>query len=238
MSTLAWTLCAAIALLMAQPARASLIFDDFNTNEGHFNQNPTFSGSSNVSTASTADRVTTGDFEGGGAEHVVAVQSTTNPARLRFVSGNAVKVNNVAFTTSAGTDGFIGYYAKTSTTGIKLGMYLDDSTDATAGTVGAIPKSVIADGQYHLYEWDLDNAADWGVISGSGIAGAATVTNDSHTIDSIWIQGIASGADVTFDFVAKSDSGSIAALVPEPASVTVLGGAALLGLVRRRRRVA
>src|SRR5262249_7800065 len=58
-------ICAMFLLLVGSPAaRASIVFDDFNSNEGHFNQNPTFSGTSNVSSASTANRVTTAAFEG------------------------------------------------------------------------------------------------------------------------------------------------------------------------------
>ena len=236
MSNYRAVLIAVAMLLLASSAQASIVFDDFNTNEGHFNQNPTFSSTSNVASTSTADRITTGTFEGLGSERVVGVQSTVASARLRFVSGNGTPSNNISFTTSAGTDGFIGYYAKTSTTGISFAMYLDDSTGATAGTVGALPKAAIADGQWHLYEWDLDNAAQWGVISGSGIAGAAVVSNDSHTIDSLWIQGITSGATVDYDFVAKSDSGTIANLVPEPTMMSLLLPAALAGFSRRRRR--
>src|SRR5436190_23002041 len=86
-----------ICLCMTATGWASVIFDDFNVNEGHFNQAPTFSSSSNVSSTSTADRITSDSLEGAGSEQIVAVMNTTNPARIRFVSGNGTVANNVSF---------------------------------------------------------------------------------------------------------------------------------------------
>src|SRR4051812_44685251 len=130
---------ALVALFCSTAVQASIVFDDFNTNEGHFNQNPTFSSTTTASTASTADRVTVGPFEGAGNEEVVAVMSTANPARVRFVSGNGTMstANNIIFTTSAGTDGFIGFYYKTSTSGLKLQLNLDGDTVGDTGSAGA-----------------------------------------------------------------------------------------------------
>jgi hypothetical protein len=48
MSNYRAVLIAVAMLLLASSAQASIVFDDFNTNEGHFNQNPTFSSTSNV----------------------------------------------------------------------------------------------------------------------------------------------------------------------------------------------
>jgi hypothetical protein len=237
---------AAIVLVgWSTSAHASIIFDDFNTNEGHFNQAPTFSGTTNTSTASTADRITTGAFEGVGCEEVVAVMSTANPARIRFVSGNGTMstANNVIFTTGPGTDGFIGFYYKTSTAGLKLQLNLDGDTVGDTGSAGATSEldgspvvSTVGDGAWHLAEFNLDATTGWGASTGLGGGHGGVILDGNHSIDSIMISSITAGATIDFDFVAKSDSGTIAALVPEPASLSLFGVAAIAGFARRRKR--
>jgi hypothetical protein len=227
-----------VALLMAcfcGRSSAAIIFDDFNTNEGHFNQAPTFSGTSNVATTSTADRITTDVLEGAGSEQVVGNLGTVNPARIRFVSGSGTPANNVSFSvTGAATDGFIGYYYKTSNAGIKLSLSLDDSTNTAAGDDGGVQKTVVADGAWHLVEWDLDNPADWAVVT--GIGGNGILEDGTRTIDSIFAYNITASSTILIDFVAKSDSGSIAALVPEPASLLIGTLFAAGAMLRPRRR--
>ena len=49
-------------------AVASIIFADFNTNEGTFSSAPNGSGTTNFDATSTADRTTTDSFEGAGSE--------------------------------------------------------------------------------------------------------------------------------------------------------------------------
>jgi hypothetical protein len=234
----------AIALLfvVSSAQAAPIIFDDFNTNEGHFNQNPTFSGTSNVSSASTANRVTTGSFEGLGNEEVVAVMSTVTPARIRFVSGSGTMANNVSFTTGPGTDGFIGFYYKTSTAGLKLQLNLDGDTVGDTGTAGATSEldgspvvTTIGDSLWHLAEFNLD-ATGWGAATGLGGGHGGVVLDGTHTIDSLMISSITvSNTTINFDFFAKSDSGTIADLVPEPVALSAFAFAGL-ALMRRRRR--
>jgi hypothetical protein len=65
----------------------------------------------------------------------------------------------------------------------------------------------------------------------------------SHTIDSLYFQNIpasSTGAQhsIDVDFIAKSDSGSVATLVPEPGALSLLGLAGLALVSRRRRRSA
>ncbi len=86
---------------------------------------------------------------------------------------------------------------------------------------GGVPKEITADGQWHLYEWDLDNTAGdadgWGDILGLG--GGPTVADGSHTIDSIIFRNSApaDAASVFFlDFVARNDSGTVSNLLVFP----------------------
>jgi len=101
-----------------------------------------------------------------------------------------------------------------------------------------VPKDVIADGQWHLYEWNLDDETGgpdgWGSVSGI-FNGDADFEDGSYTIDSIILRGPDVPTSTLYlDFVAKNDAGSVADLVPEPSafSLTAVGP---IEFVRRRR---
>src|SRR5262245_51219473 len=83
----------AIALVIVAPSgaeAASITFDDFNINEGHFNLAPDYSGSTTgiqPEPYSTADRVTTAPREGAGCERLILSSNGDALARVRFLSG-------------------------------------------------------------------------------------------------------------------------------------------------------
>ncbi len=209
-----------LALLAWTPwAQAQeVVFDNFNANEGHFTNHPAFSGSTNGivgSPTSTADRVTTDSpREGIGHQKLVLVKTVDAGAfRCRHLSGGGVIGNNVPFTTGAGTDGWIGYYLKTTQTNLTASMWIEGPSNNFATR-----KDIIADGQWHLYEWNLDDdtkgADGWGDDANGILANAATVANGSHTIDSIIIRGTDIPANqsmtIFFDFLALNRNGSVA----------------------------
>lgn len=252
MKILSCTLAAIVAVACgAASVQAAIIFDDFNVDEGHFGSVAHYSGTNaNLSTASTADRVTTEALEGDGSQQLVYIRSATPSAagfRVRHVSGEATPANNITFTTGPGEDGFIGFYLKVDELvgSLQVQIALDGPGNTGAEMDGGVGKNVIADGQWHLYEWNLDDPADWAPVS--GIGGASPVADGSHTIDSIMFFGGGNGPENEvkmrgyIDFVAKSDSGSIAALVPvtavpEPSSIALAGLAVVgLGMMARRR---
>jgi hypothetical protein len=248
-------LIGAAAVLAGTSAQASIIFDDFNLTEGHFGYAPGFSGTSvgesTVAPLSTADRVESdGPFEGLGHQKLVLVHdgSATN-MRIRHLTGSSpfgsaqagATASNTPFVTSAGTDGFIGFYFKTSSNnpGWTIALNLDGADGAAASMDMGNARPVIADGQWHLYEWNLDDDNDWAAVT--GIGGDGTIQNEQHTIDSIYIFTNTAGTagqvrdPAYLDFVAKSDSGTVAALVPEPGALSLIGLGAL-GLIGRRSR--
>ncbi|RIK80918.1 MAG: hypothetical protein DCC67_08745 [Planctomycetota bacterium] len=245
--TRALALVLAAATCLGTASAAPIIFADFNTDEGPFNVAPNFSGTSvGESNLSTADRVTTdGPKEGAGHQKLVLVHdgSTTN-MRIRHLAGGGSPTGTAqqTFTTSAGVDGYIGFYAKTAASNAAwtLALNLDDSANNAAGMDMGVAKTIIADDQWHLYEWNLDDDNEW--VAVTGIGGDGTIQDGQHSIDSIYIFTNTTGATgearapLYIDFVAKSDSGSIAALVPEPAAAMLALAASLgmLGLVRRR----
>src|SRR5687768_17126394 len=112
MSKFSIAVVAVALLLVATEAQAAIVFDDFNTTEGHFNVAPNFSSTSvGEDSTSTADRVTTDSpLEGAGHQKLVLIHdTTTTPLRIRHLSGSGTPANNTSFTTSAGEDGFFGY---------------------------------------------------------------------------------------------------------------------------------
>ncbi|HEX6963095.1 MAG TPA: hypothetical protein VF175_14595 [Lacipirellula sp.] len=220
----------ALALVIAAPARA-LIFDDFNVDEGHFTLAPTFSGSTrNLAATSTADQTTAEQFEGAGSEQLVIETTTPDSfAQVRFLSGGGGSTTgpfgtlpNIPFTTTSGDDGWVGLALKTDVPGWTVQMWMEIGSPAGEDlTNGSVPKEVAADGQWHIYEWNLDD--DTGGPDGWGpvdmiVPGSAVVMGGEHTWDSIVFRNELAPATSTIfmDFVAKSDSGSITTVLPEP----------------------
>jgi hypothetical protein len=244
-------LAVAIVAKLSGAAAASIVFDDFNVNEGHFGYAPNFSNTSvGEDATSTADRITTDTpLEGLGHQRLTFIHdATTTPLRIRHLSGGppydsanaGTTVGNTgfSFTTGAGTDGWIGFYLKTTATGWQTSINLDGPgtgtpAQITAAMDGSSSVPIIADGEWHLYEWDLDATSGWGAVPGIGGGHGGAVAAGSHTIDSIYFRDLdgVPGPTATFyiDFVAKSDSGSIAALVP--VAVPEAGSFAAVALV-------
>jgi hypothetical protein len=236
-----------LSFFVATELRAAIIFEDFNVGEGRFNQAPTFSGSNaNIAATSTADRVVTPNprLEGAGSERLVLnVTTAAATTRVRFLAGSGSPGGtNPAFSLSAGVDGWIGFYLLSPVTNLATWtatIALDGPTAATTEMSQGVPINVINDGAWHLYEWDLDAPASWQAVT--SIGGNATLENGVTSIDSIILRST-SGQNSTFfmDFVAKSDSGSVAALVtavPEPATFLTVGFAGACSLLVRRRRL-
>lgn len=208
------TIAAATQILQAAP----ITFADFDVNMGVFNSTPTASGSTaGLLTTSTAGRVTTSPLEGAGCAQLVFITNNAATARVRFLAGGGTPGNNTSFTTSAGTDGWIGFYLKTTNSGWDVQIWLEGASNN-----GGIRQQLIPDGQWHLYEWNLDDVDGalttngWGDVT-SIIGGSPIVADGNHTIDSILFRNLnpptplAEKTNVIFlDLVMKTDSGSIA----------------------------
>lgn len=238
----------AISGLSLSNVSASIVFEGFNDDEGRFNLAPTFSGSTTgYATTSTADQVSApGAIEGVGYERLVLDRTSAATSRLRFLSGGGSAGGasgspaNTVFTTTSGTDGWVGYYLRTSS----AGTWTTQPWIEGASSAGGIEKTVITDGLWHLYEWNLDDftggADGWGAVPGI-VGGTATLANGNYTFDSVFLRGGNASTDdnvFDFDFLAKSDAGSVALIVPEPSTVALglIGGAGLaISCIRRRR---
>ena len=246
---------AAVAVLgTVSPALAApIILDDFETGEGRFSSNPpaTSGSNRNIGTGTTADRTETTAHTGIASEQVFvdALEQDgslgqngiggdpTSGWRLRFLSGGGSPANNV----NIGPDGYVGYFLKTTTPGLQASIILDD-LPGPVGTAGdheiANYQNIIADGQFHLYQFNLDDAAGFsrfaGSVTGPGIDG------QNVSIDALVVryEPTENRPDATlfFDTVAFNTTGDLSSLIPEPASFSLLaiGGC---GLLARRRRV-
>lgn len=234
-----WALSAVVLCAGVPLSHGAIIFDDFEAGEGHFATEPSAAGGSNRNLAgsSTADRIVGERVEPAGvaAERLVLEAQVTNRSTLlRFLSGGGSPGLNTPFTTSGSeTDGFIGLAVKTSTPGWTVQLALDGPT---AGDFqGGVERAITGDGQWHVYEWDLDHPASWGGVPELG--GNGTFDDGVQTIDSIIFRHLTTPASSTLfmDFVAKSDAGTIAVLVPEPSGLFAVAAANLLATRIRRR---
>ncbi len=160
--------------------------------EGTFHRSPTFSGSTTANVAgSTAERNSTEAHSG---THSQLIDITYDEASgedflVRHISGSrysfqdggsnaAARIDNLQFESI----GSVGVWLKTDDPNVEVSIALDDPETGERG----IPKPVIADNQWHRYEWYLDEAINWEAWTGGGngqIDGANT------TIDSIQFLG-------------------------------------------------
>ena len=205
----------------------ALVLDDFNSNEGHFASNPNASGTTvGIDGAlSKLDRVTTNaPLEGIGHQRLFLVHTNgagaLTPARLRHLSGGGTVANNVAVTTTAGTDGKIGLYLKTTATGWETSLNFDGAGGGIPDMDGSPSLPIISDGAWHLYEWDLDATTGWGAVPGIGGGHGGALVDGSHTIDSFYFRDLdgtpGPDAEIYVDFVAWNPSGSVSNLLLDP----------------------
>lgn len=175
---------------------------NFETDEGYFNWSPTFSGSnSGIGPGTTANRVTTEAQAGIGSQEIV-VDGDPGSWFLRHVSGigsgsdAAAPSGNLAIEST----GYIGFWLKTTDPGITVQIALDDPGTADRG----VAQAVIADGNWQLYQWNLEDDGQWeGWVTGDGFITGQTVTLDS-------IQFFGSGdATIYLDSIAYNPNGSL-----------------------------
>lgn len=236
----------ATAAITATAPAAIVVLDDFNVDEGRFGLAPTFSGSTTgLATTSTADRITTDSYEGAGSQQLVFNDDTVNPggaARVRFLSGGGSpggasgQPANTVITATAGIDGWIGFALKTTTPGWNVQIWLEGPENN-----GSFQKEVIADGEWHIYEWSLDDETGgpdgWQATGIPGIVGGdIDVQNGNYTIDSILFRhaDMPGTSTILMDYVAWNTTGRLS--IPEPATLA-LAGMGLIGLCAARRRV-
>ena len=230
---IAWVI--AMSMASGRVLAAPRSIDDFTAGKGHF-ISATDASSTTVGilhpTSSITHDPAVGHIAPGSLRMVIDDDPDLQfrgiiPWRFRNLSGGGAPVNNVTLEST----GFVGYWLRTTTPGLNASILIDDGpNDEEAGTF----RPIIADGQWHLYEWNFDVTSistEWQNFNG----GDAVINSPTVTIDAIYVQtgGTALGeVDAIFwvDDLGHNPNGS---LIPEPAALPLL---ALSGLMLWRRR--
>ena len=171
-------------------------------NKSTFKYSPGYSGSSTGfnESASSATLVDTDTPLGESAMKLNIVDDSSQSSEwlVRMVSGSsATRSQNIIRTAS----GYIGVWAKTSKSGIYISIAIDDPTTGDRG----VRKAMIADGSWHLYEWNVDNASEWEtwVNNTNG-----QVDGVDFTLDSVHFMG-KGNAVIYFDNIAHDSDESL-----------------------------
>ncbi len=163
------------------------VLDTFESSEGHFNTAPAYSGSSvGISTASTADRVSTTVHGGSWSEQIKLVDNTGTSSswQVRFLSGSGSPGSNTSLQVSGGK---VGFWIYSGGTGLTAALGVDDSDGTELSTQKSIPANT-----WTRLEWRLDDAAQWN----AWVGGNGTLTAASVTLDAIWFYRAQTSYDV------------------------------------------
>jgi hypothetical protein len=157
--------------------------DNFDAGVGHFNQVPTFSGSTvGISSSSSAKQTPLAAFNGIGSLEVTLLDdpASVNPWEVRLLSGTGSTANN----DSLGAVGWVGYWMRTRNapphTMVAIG--LDDPSDPTTKRSVRLP--VVGDGSWHLYQWNIGDSTHWTpwVVT----SGSPKIKGPRVSIDAVW----------------------------------------------------
>jgi hypothetical protein len=218
------------------------ILDGFDGGEGRFTSAPNASGSTNgITAASTAVYTTAEAHLGTGSQQITLVRdATTSVSRVRHLSGGGSPTNNRTtvdgIPSALGPFGFIGFFLKTTQTDLSVYVGLDDGAVTTTSLERSTALSVISDGEWHLYEWDLADADLWSNFSN----GNGAIGGPNAFLDSIFFQSGSRTLGDTFTFfldtIAYNPNGSLASLipVPEPGTMVLIAFGLLSTLPRLR----
>jgi hypothetical protein len=195
------------------------VLDDFEVDEGHFrwvyNTSPV-SQTFGLTSATTIDRVTSEhqSLGVGSQELNLVATSPTTPWQIRHNSSITAQAAVPAGNVPLAPTGYVGFWVKTYDAGAgTIQISVDDPVAAGATAIEkGEPIQIIADNQWHLYQWNLADADDWTSFN-LGSDGVIDAVNGFVTIDSIWITGVGS-AQIYLDTVSHNPNGMLAALIP------------------------
>lgn len=194
------------------------VLDNFDVDEGHFgwlyNSSP-ISQTFGLTAATAIDRVTTEAQAGVGSQKLDLRAQSGGAWALRHNSGIG-QVANPAGNVPLEPTGYVGFWLKTESSGVTVQIAIDDPT-TTSGTGSTalekgIPLEVIADGQWHLYQWNLEDAAHWNAFAG-GANGQIDATFGTVSIDSIFFSGTGNTL-IYLDTVSHNPDAMLAAAPP------------------------
>jgi autotransporter-associated beta strand protein len=198
------------------PPNPGNVLDHFEVDEGHFNWAYNTSPPSQtfgLAGTTTIERVTTQHQSVGAASQELNLVSDGSANwQIRHNSGIGSPAQPGSNAPLAPT-GYVGFWLKTDDAGAGLVQIgIDDPVPAgpTAIEMGQ-PLPIIADNQWHLYQWNLEED-NW-VKFNAGTNGAIDAVNGTITIDSIWITG-SGDVQLYFDTMSHNPNGMLAAYIP------------------------
>ncbi len=153
-----------------------LTLDNFESSVGHFDKDPNFSGSTRgIDGTSTSSRNTLEGYNSTASLQVELVDNATSTDDwwVRLLSGTGSPANNISINSQHN----IGYWIKTNSANAsaQISILIDDSDGIEKGTM----QNIFNDNQWHLYQWNLSDNAQWSAFTGNGTIEAASITIDA-----------------------------------------------------------
>jgi GH25 family lysozyme M1 (1,4-beta-N-acetylmuramidase) len=201
----------------ASPPDPSAVYsvDDFEVDEGHFAWPYNYSPSSQtfgLTAATTIERVASEHQGEGVASQLLDLVSSSANWQLRHNSGiGAGLAAKPEGNTPLDAIGFVGLWLKTDDEGITVRLGIDDPVGGNTALERGAALDVVADNQWHLYQWDLEDESVWEAFAG-GANGAIDAEMGTVTIDSIWFAGIGN-AQIYLDTISHNPDGAIPDIV-------------------------
>ena len=186
-------------LMTLVPSDQPLMIEDFEAAESYFDNSLLGSPyTSGVRSSSYATRDTTEAYEGDASQKVfIDGQSAGWTAQHTAGIGTAGDPDS---NQSFQTIGSIGLWIKTDDADLTVRLALDAPEADDYG----VARQLIADGQWHLYEWSLEDDSQWE----SWVGGDGSLTSTTATIDSLLFEG-SGRATLYLDSVMVNPLGSL-----------------------------
>ncbi len=165
---------------------------DFELNDGYFGNTTGFSNNNlNLGPATATQRASSDAHDGSFGQRIDIDLDESSGSSFLFhhVAGTELAGPGDMFTGKREANlamqplGSIGFWLMTESTDLTVGLTLDDDGD---GTEQGLFQNIAADGQWHKYEWSLEDPSLWSSASfdsGDGILG------ESFSLDSIVFSG-------------------------------------------------
>ena len=200
-------------------------------NNGKFTLAPHYSGSNaNISTTSTSEVVTDDAAVGQSSMKVTIKEKTASDSWMcRFLSGEG----KMGMNTERKASGFIGVWAKTSDENqfisIAVDEYKKEKEKNKYEMEYANKKSLVADGEWHFYEWDIDDSDQWLAFTESS---DGVISSSTFTLDSVLLYGDNNSVIYLDNIVHDSDESMS---IPEPTTLVLMGIGGIAALRRRKK---
>lgn len=224
-----------------------VVLDSFDQGgKGHFTWAPSASGSIyHVATSSTTEIDSTKSAHGGSSLKVQVNNTGGTPTgmQLRLLSGGGSPDNNVSpENLTMGNGGYLGVFLRMDPGSGPLyaSVLLDDGSASSTGTELGEFFPIVADGAFHLYQWNLNEDGHWtsfsngnGTIDGPNLfldalyfSSAPTTSGGANFTGTIWIDTVAYNPDGPIDLTN----------LPDPASSAGISVISAIAMARRSRR--